>query len=267
MSHEKKISRTNPGLIILALDDSVSMADNLAGTSEPKYKYVEKYAGIIFNDLLKRCTDVNGKDAVIKPRYYILVIKYGSKPELWASPEMDIETAVKQFTDSGDSLDLGGRLGGTDANTALAMVYDYLEQALATDRFKASFPPIVLHLTDGESQTDAQQQAEKIKQLSTNDGNVLLVNAYIGTQTNLNYKGPADFPGYIDVSEVGFSQDNIRLFEMSSQAPESITTNLKADNIFPQIRDNARLFFDVRTKEMLKHVIQVVSSIESRMAR
>ena len=54
---------------------------------------------------------------------------------------------------------------------------------------------------------------------------------------------------------------------MSSVAPEAITANLKADNIFPQLRDGCRLFFDVRTREMLKHVIQVIGSMGSRMAR
>ncbi len=267
MPHEKMISRANPGLILMLVDDSTSMIDALLGTSDPKYKWVEGYCGIILNDLLERSSDVKGDDVVVKKRYYILVIKYGSVPELWGSQEMDIETAVEMFSHCGNSLGLGGNLGGTDAKAAFEQAYDYLQKALATDRFKDSFPPILLHLTDGESQTDASDVAEQIKQLSTNDGNVLVANAYIGTQTSLNYKGPDDFPGYIDVSEVGPSHDNIRLFEMSSQAPESITTNLKSDDIFPQLRSDARLFFDVRTKEMLKNVIQVVSSMGSRMER
>ena len=56
-------------------------------------------------------------------------------------------------------------------------------------------------------------------------------------------------------------------FEMSSLVPECVEANLKADNIFPQLRGGSRLFFDVRTREMLKHVIQVVGSIGSRMER
>jgi hypothetical protein len=267
MPYEKMISRANPGLIAMVLDDSASMGENLPGTSDPKYKWVERYCGIFFNDLLERSSEVKGDDVVIKPRYYIHVIKYGSTPELWGTQEMDIQTAVEMFSHCGNSLGLGGLLGCTDAKTAFEEAYNYLQQALTTERFKDSFPPMLLHLTDGESQTDASDIADRIMQLSNNDGNVLMANAYIGTQTSLNYKDPDDFPGYLDVSEAGPSQDNTRLFEMSSQAPESITTNLKADNIFPQIRSDARLFFDVRTKEMLKHVIQVVGSIASRMAR
>jgi len=117
------------------------------------------------------------------------------------------------------------------------------------------------------SHTDASAVAEQIKQLTTNDGNVLIVNAFIGTQTNLSYKGPEDFPGYTTEQEAGSSEDNIRLFNMSSVMPETIFRNLVDDGIFPNLRPDARLFFDVRTKEMLKHVIQVVGSIGSRADR
>jgi hypothetical protein len=54
---------------------------------------------------------------------------------------------------------------------------------------------------------------------------------------------------------------------MSSTAPQTIEDNLRGEGIFPQLRPGAKLFFDVRTKEMLKHVIQVIGSMGSRMAR
>ena len=40
--------------------------------------------------------------------------------------------------------------------------------------------------------------------------------------------------GYVDVSEAGPSEDNVRLFNMSSPAPECIEANLKADGVFPR---------------------------------
>jgi len=267
MSYEQKISQSKPGLIGLVLDDSGSMADALPGTSIPKYEFVERYFGNILSDLLARSTEATGPQSFIKKRYYLYAVKYGSDTEVWGDGEMDIEAAVKLFSNSGNSLGLGGHMCGTDAAKALEKMYDHLRQSLAGERFKNSFPPMVLHLTDGESATDATDYAEKIKQLSTNDGNVLMVNAYIGTQTNLGYKGTEDFPGYIDVSEVGPTEDNVRLFNMSSIAPESILRTLKADNIFPNLRPNSRLFFDVRTKETLKHCIQVIGSMESKMER
>ena len=78
---------------------------------------------------------------------------------------------------------------------------------------------------------------------------------------------PEDFPGYVDASEAGPSPDNLRLFEMSSVAPDTIHRNLVDEGIFPNLRPGSRLFFDVRTRDMLKHVIQIVGSIGSRGAR
>ena len=267
MSYEKKISRANPGLITMVLDDSGSMSDNLPGTTDPKFKWVERYAGIIFKEQLSRSTEVKGNGTVIKPRYFIHTIAYGSSPQLWGEEAMDIEATVRKYTESGNCLGLGGKLGGTDAAAALQMAFDFLKRAVTEERFSDSFPPIVLHLTDGMSHTDARPIVDQINKLSTADGNVLVANAFIGTQTSLSYKGPEDFPGYIEAAEAGPSQDNIRMFDMSSQIPESIHQNLIDDGMFPNLRQNVRLFIDVRTKEMLKHVIQVVGSIGSRVDR
>lgn len=267
MSYEQKISTQKPGLVVLLLDDSGSMKENLAGTSDPRYKWTERYAGYILKELLDRSSDMKGDNLVVKPRYCIHVIKYGSRTELWGNPEMEIQSAVELYSRSGNSLGLGGHLQGTNARAAFEQALNYLNKAVASERFNNSFPPMVLHLTDGESHTDAKPVADQIRQLSTTDGNVLVVNAYIGTQTSLNYNNPEEFPGYLDVSEAGPSVDNIRLFEMSSQVPKCIEENLKADGIFPNLRSGSRLFFDVRTKEMLKNVFQLIGSLGSRMVR
>lgn len=267
MAYEQKISRANPSLISLILDDSGSMSDDLTGTSDPKFKWVERDFGNILLELLALSTDAKGNDAVVKPRYYLTVVKYGSSPELWGSPEMDIETAVRLFADGGNSLGLGGDLGGTDTEAAFAEMLVHLKNSLAGERFKDSFPPMLFHLSDGESATDATALAQEAMQQSTAEGHTLVVNAYIGTRTDLAYDGPEDFPGYLEVSEVGSREDNIRLFDMSSEVPPSIEENLKADGTFPQLRPGSRLFFDVRTKDMLKKAIQVIGSLESRVGR
>jgi hypothetical protein len=267
MAHEQKISQTKPALVGLIVDDSGSAADNLAGTSNPRFEWIERYVGIILQLLLSRSSEIKGNGVVIKPRYYLTVVKYGSAPEIWGSPEMDIQTAAELFSNSGQSLGLGGHLGGTNAAEAFEEMHGHIKTSLAGERFKDSFPPMVYHLTDGESHSDASPVAQEIMQLSTNDGHALLVNVYIGTQTSLNYQGPEDFPGYLNASEAGPSEDNLRLFNMSSVTPECMEMNLKLENIFPELRSGSRLFFDVRTKEMLKHAIQVIGSMGSRMAR
>lgn len=263
--YQKKVERAHPELIVMLMDDSGSMAGSLAGGSDTRYEWVERYSGIILKELLARSTEVSGESHSIKARYYLDVIKYGSKVDCWSDEEMDIGEAVKQFASAGGSFGLGGHLSGTDAASAFQTALTRLQSAIVKDRFKSSFPPIVFHLTDGESATDAEPYARQIMNLSSSDGNVLIVNAYIGTSTALNYQGPNDFPGYLTEQEVGSNPDNLRLFNMSSVIPNSIRQNLIDDGIFPVIRENARLFFDVRTKEMLKHVIRVVGSGGSRL--
>jgi hypothetical protein len=267
MSYEKKVSRSEPALIAFVLDDSGSMAEPLPGTSDQKFKWVERLFGIVLKELLARSTELKGDSAQIKPRYFLYIILYGSDPHLWGAGEMDIQAVVEKYANDGSALGLGGKLNGTDTAAAFDKAYNYLKEAVKSERFCKSFPPMVFHLTDGKSATDASPIAEQIKQLATIDGNPLIVNAYIGTQTNLSYKGPEDFTGYVDVADVGNDSDNIRLFNMSSVAPASIRQNLIDDGIFPKIREGARLFFDVRTKEMLKHAIQAVGSVGSRADR
>lgn len=267
MSHEQKISQANPGLVSAVLDDSGSTADFLPGTNDPVFKWIEHDFGAILHELLQRSTEMKGDNTAIKRRYYLSVTKYGSRPQKWGDDLMDIETAAEKFTDEGNSIGMGGRLGGTDTLAAMQLAFTQLEKAVKDGRFRNSFPPILFHLTDGMSHTDALPVAKQISQLATTDGNVLVVNGYIGTKTDLRYSGPEDFPGYVDISEVGSNSDNQRLFEMSSVMPSTIEENLKADGIFPCIRPNSRLFFDVRTKDMLRHVVQIIGSMESRMER
>ena len=265
--YEKKISTANAGLIGGVVDYSGSTTDPFPGTTDPVYMWILRYYGIIMMELLTRCTNVQGNQANIKSRYFNSFVIYGSKPQVWGDPVMDIESTVKKFKDADNSFGLSGHLGGTDTRAAFEKMYDILKDAIQEERFKNSFPPMVFHLTDGLSHSDATPIVDKIKQLSTSDGNVLVVNGFIGTETSLEYKGPEDFPGYTTEDEAGPSKDNIRLFNMSSEIPEAIYQNLVDDGIFPNLRKDCRLFFDVRTKEMLKHVIQVVGSIGSRADR
>lgn len=271
MYYQRKVERGHPALIQMVLDDSGSMSTSMAGTTDARYQWVERYSGIILKELLARSMEVSPQGTPnVKARYYLDVIKYGSSAEVWnknssKDEEIDIGEAVKKFGDDGGSFGLGGNLGGTSTAVAFQLALQRLKNALQKERFKDSFPPIVFHLTDGESHDNAESFAQQMMQLISTDGNVLVVNAFIGTNTALNYKDPSDFPGYLTEQEVGNNPDNLRLFHMSSIMPETMQQNLINDGIFPNIRKNVRLFFDVRTKEMLKHVIQVVGSGGSRV--
>ena len=266
MPYQKLVQRAQPALIQMILDDSASMKTEMPGTNKTRFELVEKHAGVLLTELIARSTHFEASGPVVRPRYFLDVIKYGSRVEHWSTSELDIDAASKQFDAEKGSFGLGGKLEGTDAAKAFHSGYDRLQVMLNNPRYKDSFPPLVFHLTDGESHTDASELARKMAALSTTDGNVLIVNAFIGTETDLTYTGPHDFPGYVTEAEVGANADNLRLFRMSSVMPETIRENLINDGIFPQLRTGARLFFDVRTQLMLKNVIAVVGSVGSNTA-
>ncbi|MBO5438203.1 MAG: VWA domain-containing protein [Thermoguttaceae bacterium] len=78
-----------------------------------------------------------------------------------------------------------------------------------------SFPPIVVHITDGESQDgDPVPYARALTSLATNDGNVLLFNCHLSMAANDSFMFPAAPTGFPD-------QLAYNLFEMSSILPET----------------------------------------------
>lgn len=101
--------------------------------------------------------------------------------------------------------------GGTPMVQALTLAQTTLTNWL--NSHPGSFPPIVIHFTDGESTDgDPSMTAEGIKSLMTADGNVLLFNCHISSDTS-----PAVlFPD----TDAGLPDDYARLlFTMSSVLP------------------------------------------------
>ena len=104
--------------------------------------------------------------------------------------------------------------GGTPMNKALTMAAE--ELVAWCENHKDSYPPTVLHITDGES-TDGnpEQVAELLKQINTDDGNVLVFNLHVSTLEDKSISFPSSESGLPDAySEM--------LFRMSSVFPEHV---------------------------------------------
>lgn len=102
--------------------------------------------------------------------------------------------------------------GGTPMCQMLHQAQEILSAWIA--RHPRSFPPIVVHISDGESQDgDPAPFAEAIKRLATEDGNALLFNCHLSVTDADPFLFPASSEGLPDeLAQV--------LFHMSSELPE-----------------------------------------------
>jgi hypothetical protein len=99
-----------------------------------------------------------------------------------------------------------------------------------------SFPPIVIHLTDGESSDgDPTPYANSLKQRATSDGNVLFLNCCLSSVA----AGSCLFKENDEALSDGHAR---RLFEMSSFLPESWRDHLRLTGTYDSLEPNTRGF-------------------------
>ena len=104
--------------------------------------------------------------------------------------------------------------GGTPMCFALHMAHGLLDKWIATGNHHDCYPPIVIHITDGETSDggNAEEYADSIRSLATDFGNVLMFNCHLSMQA----ADPILFPGSIEMIPNDFAKN---LFRMSSELP------------------------------------------------
>ena len=234
MAYGAEISRGNPTCFIFLLDQSGSMADPFGGESVRKADFVADAVNRTIHDLVIRCT----KTEEVRHYYDIAVIGYGGKvhsvlggslagrilapiSELADSP-VRVEKRNKKISDGAGGIVEQqvsfpiwvdpGAAGKTPMCQAFDLAKSTLDQWIA--EHKTSFPPIVLHLTDGESTDgDPSELAREITSSATQDGTVLLLNCHVSS----HHRGKVEYPS----DENGLPDDFAKLlFRMSSPLPE-----------------------------------------------
>nr|WP_232625490.1 vWA domain-containing protein [Pectobacterium parmentieri] len=104
--------------------------------------------------------------------------------------------------------------GGTPMREALTRAAE--ELVTWCDSHPDSYPPTILHVTDGESNDgDPEEIANHLRQIRTNDGEVLILNIHVSSLGN----DPFRFPS----SDTSLPDDYAKLlFRMSSPLPEHL---------------------------------------------
>lgn len=250
-----EISRTNPSCFLFLIDQSGSMQDDLAGL---KGKKKADELSTVINRLLQNLVIKCAKSEGVRDYYHVGVIGYGSNvgsafsgglsgKELASISEIAnmparVEERIKKEEDgAGGIIERSIKFpvwfdatanGGTPMCKAFSIAKDILTQWI--EKYSNSFPPIVINITDGESSDgDPVKSAEIIKNLSTNDGNVLLFNVHLSSQNS----SPIEFPD----SEYELPDQYAKLlFQMSSVLPEYMRNIAKQEGY--RVTDNTKGF-------------------------
>lgn len=214
MSHAAEISRTNPTCLLFLVDQSTSM--NKPFGQQPEKKKAEGVADAL-NRLLQNLVLKSAKADGVRDYFHVGILSYGGDVRPGFAGKLAGQFLVpisevannpirveqrKRVIDDG----AGGLVEqtvkfpvwfepntkkGTPMSGAFEKARELLERFLT--RFPNCYPPMVLNLTDGQP-TDANPlaAAQALCGLSSSDGNVVLFNAHLSSETAAPILFPSD---------------------------------------------------------------------------
>jgi hypothetical protein len=241
MSYDAEISRANPAALLFVVDQSGSMDDKMSSERTKAQQVADVLNRSLYN-LITRCTKGDGT----RNYFDIGVIGYGhqgayngfggSLGSTILNPIAHIESSPLRVEDRKKKVDdgAGGLIeiatkfpvwfeaqanGGTPMCEALTKAAE--ELALWCDTHPESYPPTILHITDGESTDGSPEQiAEQLKMISTGNGNIVLLNLHVSSSSLSSITFPDSASNLAD-------QYSTMLFNMSSILPNHLVLAAK----------------------------------------
>lgn len=242
----KQVSSANPGLVIILVDQSASM---IAGRAELAASIVN----MTIENIVSSCS--NGDS--VKDRFQIAVIGYSTKAEVlfleklselsknpktsWILKEVanekgEIMTSMEVFRE----WILPKSNGGKAMSLAFAEAKKGVRIFLKNN--PDSFPPLVINVTsDNPYETydyiKIKEAANKLSNIKTNDGNVIIANVYISIN---RYKSLKLLPSNQEYNHNPYENC---LFEISSEFPDSLF-DISSRWGFNEVEHGAKCFFN-----------------------
>ncbi|MDY4537363.1 MAG: DUF4433 domain-containing protein [Sodaliphilus sp.] len=240
-AYTAQITRNTPTAFIFLIDQSVSMQKytTLYGEEMPMAEAVARIVNHQLNELVLRCV----KGSETRDYYDIAIIGYGEnaysgwkgelegrdfvKPsELKEHPYKKITTKKETRTRKGVKvveveevqwIEAEATQGWTRVHLAFEKAKGLLDEWMEKHHDKDCYPPTIINITDGEfngaTKEYVLQQANELKSMFTNDGNVILFNIHISANKAICVTCPAS------KDEVSFSSLATTMYEMSSLLP------------------------------------------------
>lgn len=237
MVYTAEISRRQATAFVFVIDQSGSMKNKMP-SGATKADFVADVLNKTLANLVVRSTKSDG----VRDYFDVGVIAYGGKgvgpgfggklsddllhrlSDVAAHP-IRVEDRTKKVDDgAGDLVEQSIKFpvwfepksaGGTPMCEALrqtaAALVDWCEG------HADSYPPTVIHVTDGESTDgDPEQIGRQLQEIATNDGNVLVFNLHIDVSEGTGLMFPAS-------EQVLPDEHSRRLFRMSSDMPSHLS--------------------------------------------
>ncbi len=246
MPYSAEISRANPSCFVFLIDQSGSMENPLPGAQGlRKADGVADAINRLLQNLVIKCARGEG----VRNFYEVAVIGYGEAVDHAFSgplsgrqlvPLSDIATQPARIEErrrvSGNSNGTKTEhlvkfpiwfepraKGVTPMGEAIQSTVDLLTPWIASHR--RSYPPIVINISDGAAtDTGPVPQARALRNLATDDGEVLFFNCHISDQPTQ----PVVFPA----NDAELPDDFARtLFEVTSPLPENLAEQARAEGM------------------------------------
>jgi len=249
------IGASNPGLIIIMVDQSYSMTDPY-GTGQKK-----DIAASAVNRVIHEVGLACQSGHITKDRCYLAVIGYGEKvealvnghiSEIVENPKELKKIVKKQLDEAGGLIEVPEEMpiwinpeanNGTPMHQAFDAAYQIAEEWISNN--PDNFPPVIINITDGEPNhpDETKDAANRLMGLSTSDGNTLILNAHISNAAAGEISLPNNDAGLYD-------QYAKFLFDISSVLPETLFQAAKNAGFSPQ--PDARGFvFNAKAETMI----------------
>ena len=276
--YTQEISRATPACFLFLLDQSLSMEERIAGSGPPKAEQLASAINYWIGAMIIKAT----KDSGILDYMEIAVVGYTTDDEgnpiigtalggELAEVSQDSFVTISQLhqhplrvtqkmqqivdAETSERIELPTEVTewidpqcvkGTPMCFAFHTAREMLEKWIGTGNHMNCFPPIVIHITDGETSDGGNpvEYAEAVRALATDHGNVLVFNCHLSTHA-------ADqivFPGSIEMMPDEFART---LYRMSSILPPPMVQLATGEGF--KLEPNARGFvFNADTVSLLQ---------------
>lgn len=252
MPYTAEISRRNPSAILFVIDQSGSMADRW-NEHITKAQALADAVNRLLQETIIKCS----KDEGVRHYFDVGVLGYSGDtvrdalsfiPGGVLKPVYEIERHPLRLEERRKAIPdgAGGIIEQTvrfpiwfepaaDGGTPMCAALQRAAETIAdwADAHPSAFPPVVIHVTDGEpTDGDPEPIAKLIHELETDDGNVLLFNLHIASGGSQSVLFPASEAAVPPTAEAR------RLFRMSSVVPPFMLEAARAQGF--EVAEGAR---------------------------